>query len=974
MTVSLSDKGWASLLDCLHGRSAAAPASLSRLPELIEYTGDPLDANEIRKLVGLSQSGSTPDHLYITATAALEKRRAGEGFGSSRQYVTLPGGAAPEPQLMFRKALQYLLTEPLLDSNMERVMIARAIEVVAADPQMEKRLKQDIFSWRDALALLAEKGIDLTLPGAVNHQNTFKTPDVMQTLQALQAAYLKECQNKARSFESAAHDWLVHSPGVPGCPLIIMEGFSRLTDLQQLFIDRNLAMGTRIVIIYPYRPEQQYGFAALRGTYSKYINLGAVPRQVTSSFQGRPTLLRELKMALFSDSLSPAVASDKSVTLRIYEHRNQEVEDILRQIKWLIEVGKVRPDDIKVITLDKEAYKPLILEAAQLLKMQQHFTIPPRRLLLTPAGRFALTLYQIWSNGALEMDAAQFVTLLASGWLGSNAQRTVDEFTTVEYQYFSRCRTKEEWQASLGGLASAVRSLSSAPGNLSGSRLACAGVSGSSVALWQRALEFVIKMCQNLTKGSQRPIGQHIQTLQDQLAALKTSKIRAAELEVLKEIGDALQQLGNYYSLNISAKEFGDIINSMVREIEQDIDDNTPGRVAVIGPEGIDSSLAPYVFYLGMNDQALPRTPADSWPFAKGIDIEDHYNQERYLFLAVVRAAGQRLHLSYAMRAEAQLYGPSIFFDDVSKIVNFQPTVVKRVPVVAKGTAGASPAPSPPQKAPRTQYDLAEIAHFALCPYRYRLERIDTALRLYRSEWQQQFMAQAYWIHHVLAQVQKMQLTKPPVSGRARVERLLSDAKRQTQVQVQRAFPGIHPAFWPNIEEHVDNFIQEWLDYWVAPAFDTYKIRIKLGEEGEFHVTVDKSDIVVQATTQLVLERGGRVYPCVTPALLREWMLPASRPDKGTGTRPDFQAVPVFQHAYDVIKWWRKGLQLALNDARKATIKDPAILRQHNDQVARFKQQLVHIVKNIEAGPFPKNPGPHCKTCPARNECLGQIS
>src|SRR5205085_1244492 len=98
-----------------------------------------------------------------------------------------------------------------------------------------------------------------------------------------------------------------------------------------------------------------------------------------------------------------------------------------------------------------------------------------------------------------------------------------------------------------------------------------------------------------------------------------------------------------------------------------------PTRVWVTTPEMIDSvplDMTPHVvFYLGADANRVPRPSGMPWPFF-ALTGDADAERERYLFLAVVRAARRRLHLSYARQGEDETYGPSPYLSAIARLLN----------------------------------------------------------------------------------------------------------------------------------------------------------------------------------------------------------------------------------------------------------------------------------------------------------------
>jgi hypothetical protein len=269
---------------------------------LLRYVGDPPTAQELDQAIGLS-----PDQpcTYIVATSALEHQRAAEGLGGLHQLrkELRRGVAEPEAmQLVFHKALRHFIRQRVLTRAEEGVMLHRAgHEVMARDAQAAAQVARDVLRWREVLAELEEEGVDLQRPGGTCAED-WAHPALRDVARALQGAYRRTRQQAGQnlfSFEEVARNHL--DTAFRPTPVVVMEGFTRLTPLQRRFVETCARHpGCHVWLVVPYEPVQRAGFAAVERSYAalqlQVETVDLPPRPAQAS-----TALAHLQAELFAD-------------------------------------------------------------------------------------------------------------------------------------------------------------------------------------------------------------------------------------------------------------------------------------------------------------------------------------------------------------------------------------------------------------------------------------------------------------------------------------------------------------------------------------------------------------------------------------------------------------------------------------------------------------------------------------------------
>jgi hypothetical protein len=944
---------------------------------VITYDGQPPTDEQIQRELGLTPGGADDDYTYIVPTAALERQR--ENLAPRHQWATTSDGV--QPQLVFHKVMRHFLNERLLTRAEERVALLRAIQTVEPDPVRARQVARDVFAWRDALASLAATDLNLADGVPDELQEDLVSPAVGELLRALQGEYrARQRDAQRRSFEDALGEFLRH--GYQPTPRVVLEGFTYFTDLQKLFIQTCLARGAMVLFIHPYRAEQTCGFEILQQTFTDFPHRQV--KHISTTWSSPPSDLARLQRALFGAPLSAsgdqaADIPDGTVTVRAFRHRHREIAAVVAAIRQHLEKGgKTR--ELAIVVRDPGSFQALLREEADLQHLGATLGIPPRLLLLTPLGRFILTLYHVWSaQGGLKMTADDFQTILSSGWLGALAQATTDLFAAVQAQVFARCETETEWRENLDRLRRISADLSAS------SRLPAASVDVKTIRHWEAALDAVIALCTRLFSGNERSIGEHVRHLLDELTALVPEDLLQTEREVLERIRTVLLELADSTSLAMTADEFGVVLNSLVQERErppeeedgpedaEDQESPEQRRIWIATPEAIDGYQRDIVYYIGVDDQRVPRPYTEPWPFVTP-NIPESLARERYLFLAVCRAARRQLHLSYARADERGTYGPSPYLDAVAATLDVS---ISEEEVIAPAEAlPAEPSPSPLRRARRKRYSLAELAHFGLCPFRAKLERLDPQARRYEDPFHVQFLAQAAWLDLVFTGLEGSTISQPDADTLADLFRA---AMQATRSKVAELFPGLRPLDWQEVERRVD----EALDFFASPSggmVGPYPVTFERPPvDASYTVTDGDRAVQIDATPRHAYKRGIFHFPITQDLLREEWLIPGARPtDRPQASSPRFppaytevEGVRVFASQYDAVQWWRRAVMDAFC-FRAASLANWQPAGWVKENYAASLQEVGEWVALMEAGRYPKHPGENCYYCPVRSDCLGR--
>ncbi|MBE9200060.1 MULTISPECIES: hypothetical protein [unclassified Nodularia (in: cyanobacteria)] len=379
-------------------------------------------------------------------------------------------------------------------------------------------------------------------------------------------------------------------------------------------------------------------------------------------------------------------------------------------------------------------------------------------------------------------------------------------------------------------------------------------------------------------------------------------------------------------------------------------------------PEGIDGYQKDIVFFLGVDNQRVPLPYTEPWPFYIN-KIDEHQEKERYFFLAVVRSAKQHLHLSYARADEEQKYRPSLYMEDAATV--FGMPIEEKFDLQEIDELEDTSTPSRPlTQARRKNYDLAEIAHFGLCPFRYKLERLDFKARQYRDKFQMRFLAQGEWINLVF---QHLVEQKTKAKGEDKILKMFFVAIDAARQNVKLKFHGLRDLDWVTVERYVQR------DFINAAQFygkDNYQISVESVRPVKYVVTNNERIVQIEVNVRYAIIKGRYSYPYINNLMREEWLISPPKPKVESPEYMEVDGVKVFPGHYHAVQWWQNAIRTAFNFERS---------RQQNNDFARQQQQnyqkqqekIGDFIQAIEAGHYPKHFGEHCLYCPVRGECLG---
>ncbi|MGF6950213.1 hypothetical protein QF028_002718 [Neobacillus sp. B4I6] len=935
---------------------------------LYQYQNRRPDDNQILNELGLKKV----PFIYLTATKKMSKIR--EGIIPEVQTFRSRQTEKPKKQALFGDVIKGWVKQEyrseVAGGLEENTILVRTLEeIVTKDEKLLEVLKKDRASILQTLKELAVKKIDLTIGFPQDLQETFLDPALENLLPDIQKQFYYNLRSEGKFlFEELALEFIdnkfINKFGES--IKIVMEGFTFFTPLQKHFVKVCLKNRVEVSFLVPNNPEQMKGFEIIQRTYSGLPGLKRIfiVTKVISDYVD----LQHLQKQIFSTQHVPFSSETNHVSLQQYPNREQELLAILKMIdKCLIE--GYAPSDIAIVMRRKSEF---LFRLSDLLQMhpinyngeQIKLPVSPRMLLLTPVGRFVLTLYEIWKDNQLYLEADQFETLIGSGWLGAKHQDLTPKFRAVKYQFFNECNSKEDWMGVLDSLIPLCRN------RRSHGRLSIGILDQRMIKAWKEVINLLDQVCSKLFSTEDGAIGEHIDRLQEQLKGIIPDDLRQSERFILEKIMDVFQQLVDEYTIDLNSEEFSRTLHALVSDKNKDdvddTDNNDPLELKVYSPETIDGVHEKVVIYLGVDNQHVPAMYSESWPFYKD-DRDEHLEKERYMFLTVLRAAKEHLYLTFSLQDANRSFQPSAYLKRILEITNSN--LVKFTVEDILDMENAPTIPNMPAAIPATRsvYDLIELAHYGLCPARYRLELLHLEARLYRMEWQLQFVAQGEWLNQIFQRLQQ-ESDKIRKKNEREIKQYLIETISVVEPDVRGLFPALSPITWHGIKNKVR---KQLIDY-------HFKIRgphltgVRGSSLEVFTVMNDEEETIdIEFEVPNYWETTRFDVPILDAELHSEWLLP-SDPENNEEGFLSIDDIQLFPSLGSAVSWWRSTISGYFHKQNGVNIKQKHI----QEALAVFDdapEYILEWISGIENNKFPKNPGTHCNKCPVRLECLGIV-
>lgn len=880
---------------------------------------------------------------YLVATTGLERLRRREN----------PGAAEQKDNLLFEKVIEKMMNKRMLKKTDTIILLRRIINAEFADNEPRRQqLNADIYDLYNKFLELDSAEIDLSNGFIRQKVESFWTSQVsFKEFTLLKSALTKalskhDAQDAIGTSSEAISHW-IKNEYVPH-PTIIMEGFTRLTPIQKLYVDQCLSFGSTVVFLYSYDEQQKWGFSnqdhivsAFKDATVETLQYHDQPLESENDLNALKGNLFELqtitdnKCKLHEDDHHYS-SEDGSVTATEYNFISQEIEDVCAKIKSQVKGKSTRKKKIAIVTRDLGTYAPQFISKLQNdADLNQYLDLPQRKLLQTPFGRFILSLYKIWDheNERLVVDCNVFSDIIASGWLGRGLRETLADFEFIK-PLFSKSQTLQQWEHVLTRTYNV--------NDKDNSRFPLASLKNRDILFkqWLGALMHLDTVCTRLfdKELGNRDIAQHISLLSEELGRfLEDNPLSGTEATLLKQLKDVFKDLEKTESITLTHQEFGSIINSLATTEEQMIDEHDRNwsqdktQIKIVMPESIDGLMTngpdgyDIIYYVGADNQRLPKKSSHDWLFDSkallgDLEVNDSNKFERYLFLSVFRCAKEQFHLSFSRYDGSQSNSKSIYYTLLAKrlAVSENQKIADSKQIAWNWDAAAKVKMVGEVK----NVSVAEMMVYTLCPYRYLLEKVSSRAGCYKTEWQLTLYSGSQWKQGILFAA----ATSGEVISEQMLKRLKSDV---WQSKIAPYYPYISDLEADTRESYLQ---LSKLEQYSKVTFDKrYKFK-NLGEGFTLESPKEQRFWGKNTTSS----SDNRLLQTV---INNEFLLPVAKDSDDANDTPQVKAQKVFFDA-----------KAEMNKEEEAS--------------------FIENIRKMSRQSFVKQPGNHCKLCPSNRLCL----
>lgn len=886
---------------------------------------------------------------YLVATKGLERLRSREN----------PGAVEQKDNLLFDNVIEILMNKRMLKRMDTIILLRRIINTEFADNEPRKQqLNADVYDLYNKILELDSAEIDLSnsfirkqVESVWTSQVSFNEFTLLKS--ALTKALTKHDAHDVAGTSSEAISHWIKNDYVPH-PMIIMEGFTRLTPIQKLYVDHCLSFGSTVIFLYSYDEQQRWGFrnqdhilSAFKGETVETLPYQGQPLELVNDlnvFKGNLFDLQSItdnKCTLSEDDRHYS-SKDGSVTATEYNFISQEVEDVCAKIKSQIQDTSAGLKKIAIVTRDLGTYAPQFISKLQNDEgLSEYLDLPQRKLLQTPFGRFILSLYKIWDhdNERLVVDCNIFSDIIASGWLGQALRETLADFEFIK-PLFSQSQTLQQWEHIL-----------TQPYNGSDKdncRFPLASLTHRDILFkqWLAALKNLDTFCTQMFSKAlgNYDIAQHISLLDEELNRfLEDNPFYGTEAILLQQLKDVFTDLKQSESITLTHEEFGSIINSMTTTAEQMIDEHERNwsqdktQIKIVMPESIDGLMTSgpdgydIIYYVGADNQRLPKKSSYDWLFNSKallgeLEVNDFNKFERYLFLSVFRCAKEQFHLSFSRYDGSQSNGKSIYYTLLAK--RLTATEEQKSADLTQTPWNWSAAANVKASGERKAVSVAEMMVHTLCPYRYLLERASRRAGCYKTVWQLKLYSGSQWKQGILYYA--------ATSGEAINEQMLYGlADRVRQNSIAPYYPYLSDL---EVDTRKSYLQLSKLEQYSKVTFDKRRKVKSLGEGFTLHLP---------ARQLFWGESTSGDNDWLQTVVNNELLLPVPRDSDDQNYASQIQAQKVLFDVHGQV---------------------------NKDMSQESQSAFIKSIREMNRNSFVKQPGNHCNYCPSNKLCLSASS
>jgi ATP-dependent helicase/nuclease subunit B len=484
---------------------------------------------------------------------------------------------------------------------------------------------------------------------------------------------------------------------------VIFDGpFLFFDPIHEVVMKKFSSLGKPVKFIVPYERtnfDVNPSYKVIQKVYSNYVNESEWER--IPSQRGNSYYLEKVPSLLFTDQ---STNHDGSLTINRYSSLEQELNDVLKQVKRLVTEENVSQNKIAIVTPNSMEIRPVVREISENIGL--NVEVPERSFLGLSVGEFIRLIYLIKNDDRKfdddsYLDSSMFKRILDSKWI-KDSQKTLHSFQYVEEGFFSNVTSLQEWENQFNRLLAIKQKLGDE--NLPYHPLH--PVSKNDIVCWLNVIDEIKSIQAKVFSLQEGSIAEHARFLLETLEPLLDQCEWNDEdfQDDSNESADLIQRMTNILigmssqdRIKMAASEFGDIVLSLFEEKEEEQEElkvikeeKTNKGIMVTNQQNIAYQNYKYIFAIEFTQENYPNPEKSQWPLhtdimwkllnkttslkvQSSLELERLYaDREKYYFYLSFLSTSSGYHISYSKTKHGSTLYPSHYLHDIAKTIGME--------------------------------------------------------------------------------------------------------------------------------------------------------------------------------------------------------------------------------------------------------------------------------------------------------------
>lgn len=566
---------------------------------------------------------------------------------------------------------------------------------------------------------------------------------------------------------------------------VIMDGpFLFFEPIHESVMSRCEQLNIPLSFIVPFDKSEQGevnpSYRVIQKTYGLYVPENEwVP---ISGYRCYSSFLERIPRLLFTDERT---GYDESISLNRYNSVEQEVFDVVTNIKKKVDQGYTSVNKVAIVTPNSKGLRPLVREISENIGLEVE--VPERPFLGMTVGEFLNFIYKIKSDERKYekdsyLDVSIFKRILSSRWF-DQAESTILSFQAIEEVFFDDVTSVLEWRVRFIYLLEIKKELEKE--KLPFHPLHYVPV--DHIKIWISYLDKVTDLQAFIFSKDEGTISEHSQNLLIALKNMAGEQKQSSYIEekkVLERIEEIITGINSQDRLKIKPQEFGDLLSSLFLE-QEDIPEGTEGGlqdpenkgILVTSLQNIAFQKYNYIYTIQFTQDNYPSAQLSKWPLHNDIqwkliskttklkltsqyDLERLYtDREKFYFYSSFLSAKIAYGISYSRFEQGLPLSPSHFLNDIAKTfgieeerkldpsskgLKMEELLLKYNILKHESSVEQYEGPEHPNEEEKVEEEpkgdssltLDEIAIYKLCPKRYQYMSLYKDRNIYTTPFQ----------------------------------------------------------------------------------------------------------------------------------------------------------------------------------------------------------------------------------------------